>query len=157
MAAAASVRDSAMWPPWIGHASTTTRTPTCSGSALLRLLQPRLLFPLHSPLLRPRPWLLAPAPALVPAPASASALPLLWRFAFDLASRSASRAPQSGAAEEAPMSERSEFGRRAASGEARRGPARLYRAGSRPARGLFGSFLVHQKGTRTRSGRKPCT
>ena len=29
--------------------------------------------------------------------------------------------------------------------------------GSRPAKGLFGSFLVLQKGTRTRSGRKLCT
>ena len=55
------------------------------------------------------------------------------------------------------MSERSEFGLRAASGEERRGPARLHRVGSRPAKGPFGSFWVHPKGTRTRSGRKPCT
>ncbi len=51
------------------------------------------------------------------------------------------------------MSERSEFGRRAASGEERRGPMRLHRIGECPAKGLFGSFLVLQKGTRTRSGR----
>ncbi len=53
------------------------------------------------------------------------------------------------------MFERSEFGRRAASGEARRGPARRSRAGSRPAKGLFGSFLVLQKGTRARQRAKP--
>ena len=34
---------------------------------------------------------------------------------------------------------------------------RLHRIGSRPAKGPFGSFWVHPKGTRTRSGRKPCT
>ena len=34
---------------------------------------------------------------------------------------------------------------------------RLHRIGECPAKGLFGSFLVLQKGTRTRSGRKPCT
>ena len=60
-------------------------------------------------------------------------------------------------AEEQPMSERSEFGLRAASGEERRAPMRLHRIGSRPAKGPFGSFWVHPKGTRTRSGRKPCT
>ena len=34
---------------------------------------------------------------------------------------------------------------------------RLHRIGECPAKGLFGSFLVLQKGTRTRSGRKLCT
>ena len=37
------------------------------------------------------------------------------------------------------------------------GPAAASCGGSRPAKGLFGSFLVLQKGTRTRSGRKLCT
>ena len=55
------------------------------------------------------------------------------------------------------MSERSEFGLRAPLPEKRREPPRLYRGGSRPAKGPFGSFWVHPKGTRTRSGRKPCT
>ena len=52
------------------------------------------------------------------------------------------------------MSERSEFGLRAPLPEKRRGPPRLYRGGSRPAKGLFGSFLVLQKGTRTRKRAK---
>ena len=34
---------------------------------------------------------------------------------------------------------------------------RLHRIGSRPAKGVFGSFLARQKGTRMRSGRKLCT
>ena len=55
------------------------------------------------------------------------------------------------------MSERSEFGLRAASGEERREPTRLHRVCSRPAKGPFGSFWVHPEGTRTRSGRKLCT
>ena len=84
----------------------------------------------------------------------------LWLLAFGSlseSSRRASRAPEPGVAEEQPMSERSEFGLRAASGEERRAPMRLHRIGSRPAKGPFGSFWVHPKGTRTRSGRKPCT
>ena len=61
--------------------------------------------------------------------------------AFDLkSSRKASRAPEPGVAEEQPMSERSEFGLRAASGEERRAPMRLHRIGSRPAKGPFGFF-----------------
>ncbi|WP_158238361.1 MULTISPECIES: hypothetical protein [Luteimonas] len=52
------------------------------------------------------------------------------------------------------MSERSEFGQRAGSGEERRGPMRLHRIGECPAKGLFGSFLVLQKGTRTRKRAK---
>ena len=60
-------------------------------------------------------------------------------------------------AEEQPVSERSEFGLRAASDEEHRAPTRLYRVGSRPAKGPFGSFWVHPKGTRARSGRKLCT
>ena len=52
------------------------------------------------------------------------------------------------------MSERSEFGLRAASGEERREPMRLHRIGECPAKGLFGSFLVPQKGTRTRKRAK---
>ena len=43
----------------------------------------------------------------------------------------ACRASQAVAAEEAPMFERSEFGRRAATGEKRRGPMRLHRIGKR--------------------------
>ena len=52
------------------------------------------------------------------------------------------------------MSERSEFGLRAPVPEKRRAPARRSRAGSRPANGLFGSFLAGQKGTRTRQRAK---
>jgi len=52
------------------------------------------------------------------------------------------------------MSERSEFGLRAPLSEKRRAPARRSRAGSRPANGLFGSFLADQKGTRTRQRAK---
>ncbi|WP_394000637.1 hypothetical protein ACF3M1_11135 [Luteimonas sp. WGS1318] len=52
------------------------------------------------------------------------------------------------------MFERSEFGLRAASGEERRGPMRLHRIGSRPAKGPFGSFWVPPKGTRTRERAK---
>ena len=85
-------------------------------------------------------------------PASASVVALLARSA--VSSRKASRAPEADPAEELPMSERSEFGLRAASGEAHRGPMRLHRIGSRPAKGLFGSFLVLQKGTRTRQRAK---
>ncbi|TDK33640.1 hypothetical protein [Luteimonas terrae] len=50
---------------------------------------------------------------------------------------------------EQPMSEQSEFGLRAAPGEARREPPRLYRGGSRPAKGPFGFFWVPPKETRT--------
>ena len=59
------------------------------------------------------------------------------------------------------MSERSEFGLRHREGanvplsaEKRRGATRLHRGGSRPAKGLFGSFLVPPKGTRTRQRAK---
>ena len=55
------------------------------------------------------------------------------------------------------MFERSEFGPRAPLAEKRRGPVPRSGAGSRPAEGLFGSFLVLQKGTRARSDRKLCT
>ncbi|WP_394003145.1 hypothetical protein ACF3M1_01185 [Luteimonas sp. WGS1318] len=43
-------------------------------------------------------------------------------------------------AEEQPMSERSEFGLRAASGEEHRGPARRSRVGSRPAMAVLLTF-----------------
>jgi len=43
------------------------------------------------------------------------------------------------------MSERSEFGLRAASGEERREPMRLHRIGSRPAKGVFGSLFGPSK------------
>ena len=43
-------------------------------------------------------------------------------------------------AEEQPMSERSEFGLRAASGEERREPMRLHRIGSRPAMAVLLTF-----------------
>ena len=46
------------------------------------------------------------------------------------------------------------MGQRAWATEKRRGPARRSRVGSRPAKGLFGSFLVPQKGTRTRKRAK---
>lgn len=60
--------------------------------------------------------------------------------AVDLASPrrlKASRAPQSRVAEAAPLFERSEFGRRAARGEERRGPVRPYRTGSRQATAVW--------------------
>src|SRR6478752_5763196 len=60
--------------------------------------------------------------------------------AFDLLRHKARRAPEGGAAEEAPMSERSEFGRRAASAEERRGPMQLHRIGARPGASGFGYF-----------------
>ena len=83
-------------------------------------------------------------------PAQAFALAL----ASAVPSRKASRAPEADPAEELPMSERSEFGQRAGSGEERRAPMRLHRIGECPAKGLFGSFLVLQKGTRTRQRAK---
>ncbi|MEA9710965.1 hypothetical protein VDH22_03205, partial [Xanthomonas campestris pv. raphani] len=52
----------------------------------------------------------------------------------------ASRAPQSRVAEEAPLSERSEFGRRAARGEEHRAPVRLHRTGSRRASAVLVTF-----------------
>ncbi|MFL6586077.1 MAG: hypothetical protein ACJ8GV_04260 [Luteimonas sp.] len=48
-------------------------------------------------------------------------------------------------AEEQPMSERSEFGLRAASGEEHRAPMRFHRIGSRPAKGVFGSLFGPSK------------
>ncbi len=56
----------------------------------------------------------------------------------------ASRAPQPRGAEEAPLSERSEFGRRAPRGEERRAPVRLHRTGSR-RRQRFWFLLPRQK------------
>ena len=52
----------------------------------------------------------------------------------------ASRAPQAGAAVEAPLSERSEFGRRAAPGEERRAPMRFHRIGSCLAQAVLATF-----------------
>ena len=60
-------------------------------------------------------------------------------FGFE-SSRRASRAPEPGVAEEQPMSERSEFGLRAASGEERREPARRSRVGSCPAMAVLLTF-----------------
>jgi len=57
--------------------------------------------------------------------------------------RKASRAPQAQAAEEAPLSERSEFGRRAAGGEERRAPMRLHRIGECQAKAVW--FLCQDK------------
>jgi len=65
-------------------------------------------------------------------------------FAFALAAAclrlEASRAPQTDAAAEAPLSERSEFGRRAASGEEHRAPMRLHRIGECPAQTVLATF-----------------
>ena len=63
---------------------------------------------------------------------------------FDLLGRKASRAPQAGAAAEAPLFEHSEFGRRAASAEEHRAPMQLYRIGSRPDQ-RFWLLLPRQK------------
>ncbi|MGV8961612.1 MAG: hypothetical protein ACOH1V_14715 [Stenotrophomonas sp.] len=52
----------------------------------------------------------------------------------------ASRAPQAGATVEAPLSERSEFGRRAAPGEERRAPMRFHRIGSCLAQAVLVTF-----------------
>ena len=60
--------------------------------------------------------------------------------ALDVLRHKARRAPEGEAAEEAPMSERSEFGRRAASAEERRGPMQLHRIGARPGASGFGYF-----------------
>jgi len=60
--------------------------------------------------------------------------------ALDLLRHKARRAPEGEAAEEAPMSERSEFGRRAASAEERRAPMQLHRIGARPGASGFGYF-----------------
>ena len=73
----------------------------------------------------------ATAPALAPAHA-----PL---------SRKASRAPQVDVAAEAPLSERSEFGRLAAPAEERRAPMQLHRIGSRPGSTGFWLLLPRQK------------
>ena len=67
----------------------------------------------------------------------------------------ASRAPQLRGAEEAPLSERSEFGRRATRGEERRAPVRLHRTGSR-RRQRFWFILPRQKELAPQA-RKPCT
>jgi hypothetical protein len=70
-------------------------------------------------------------------------------FAFDLSSRKASRAPQAEMAEEARVSERSEFPRRpqkgmnAISAQERRGPAAQRRIASRRRRFCF--LLPRQK------------
>lgn len=76
-------------------------------------------------------------PKNAPAFAFAFSSALAPAFAFAVAVASlrlkASRAPQPDAAEEAPLSERSELGRRAASGEERRAPMRLHRIGECPA------------------------
>jgi hypothetical protein len=79
---------------------------------------------------------LAPARALALATDFASALAL----APAPLSRKVSRAPQWEAAVEAPLSERSEFGRRAASREEHRAPTRLHRVGSRPAQTVLLTF-----------------
>ena len=96
------------------------------------------------------------------ASASASDFALAVALLVVLPSRKASRAPEGGGALEQPMSERSELGprhREAANVPSlagkRRSPTRPRR--SPPAGGLAGSFPVLRKGTRTRSGRKPCT
>ena len=65
-------------------------------------------------------------------------------FVFDSLGHKASRAPQVDAAVEAPLFERSEFGRRAASAEEHRAPMRLHRIGSRPAQ-RFWLLLPRQK------------
>jgi hypothetical protein len=76
-------------------------------------------------------------PAFASAVASASSFALAFAPAPALAlaslSLKASRAPQADTAAEAPLFERSEFGRRAVSGEERRAPMRLHRIGSRQA------------------------
>ncbi|WP_394001159.1 hypothetical protein ACF3M1_12640 [Luteimonas sp. WGS1318] len=86
--------------------------------------------------------------------ASASVVALLLLLRSAASSRKASRAPEADPAEELPMSERSEFGQRAGSGEERRALMRVHRIGECPAKGRFGSFLVLQKGTRTRQRAK---
>ena len=55
-------------------------------------------------------------------------------------SRKASRAPQVEAAEEAPLSERSEFGRRAVPGEEHREPMGRSHIGTRPATAALLTF-----------------
>ena len=61
-------------------------------------------------------------------------------FAFSFLRPKASRAPQSRVAEKAPLSERSQFGRRAACGEEHRVPVRLHRTGSRRASAVLVTF-----------------
>ena len=68
---------------------------------------------------------------------------LLLLCALNLVRRLASRAPESGAAEEAPMYERSEFGRRAAAGEERRVPgAASSSPAQRPPQMVLVTFAV---------------
>jgi hypothetical protein len=95
-----------------------------------------------------------PTSILIPAFASAVASASSFAPAPALASLSlkASRAPQADTAVEAPLFERSEFGRRAVSGEERRAPMRLHRIGSRQAQTVLVPF-AKTKGTRA-SARK---
>ena len=67
----------------------------------------------------------------------------------------ASRAPQLRGAEEAPLSERSEFGRRARRGEERRAPVRLHRTGLRRRQRFW--FLLPRQKELAPQARKPCT
>ncbi|WP_267118176.1 hypothetical protein, partial [Xanthomonas sacchari] len=69
--------------------------------------------------------------------------------AFKTSRLKASRAPEWRAAEEAPLFERSEFGRRAARREERRGPVRPYRTGSCQAGAVLVTF-AKTKVTRAR-------
>ncbi|RMW97111.1 hypothetical protein D9R12_03045 [Pseudoxanthomonas spadix] len=86
---------------------------------------------------------LALAVAVAVALALALALALL---SLSCLSRKASRASQEVRAEEAPLSERSEFGRRARTSEKRRGPPRS--GGSRPASSGFASFCQDKRKSR---------
>ena len=91
----------------------------------------------------------------------AKAPPFLWVFAhsrdrmasaLDLVRLKASRASQGDEAGEVPLSERSEFGRRASSIEKHRGPIRHSRSGWRQARafGSFWPFKRHSGAPRTK-------
>jgi hypothetical protein len=92
------------------------------------------------------------------ASASASASAFAFAFAFAPASASlrlkASRAPQPDAAAEAPLSERSEFGRRAASGEEHRAPMQLHRIGECRRKRFYSRQAAHPSGRLRRSRHK---
>ncbi|MCW1982588.1 hypothetical protein FHY25_002504 [Xanthomonas arboricola] len=82
-------------------------------------------------------------------------LPLLLTLSLHQRRLKASRAPQLRGAEEAPLSERSEFGRRATRGEERRAPVQLHRTGSRRRQRFW--FLLPRQKELAPQARKPCT
>ncbi len=130
----------------------TSRLPSPSSpfSPLLRLPLPASL-PAVPPSVfshRFRFCLLLPLPLPLP-------LSLLLMLSLHQRRLKASRAPQLRGAEEAPLSERSEFGRRATRGEERRAPVRLHRTGSRRRQRFW--FLLPRQKELAPQARKLCT